>query len=114
MAEFAYNNSIHAPTKVTSFFANYGFHPCLNISILVISVNLSVEMCARTLQDVHRDLSLELLVVGEQYKDQADRRRLVAPPFTVGDMVWLLPRHIATTRPCANLDYKKLCPFRNH
>ena len=26
-------------------------------------------------------------------------------------MVWLLRRHIATTRPCTKLDYKKLGPF---
>ena len=26
-------------------------------------------------------------------------------------MVWLLRRHIATTRPCAKLDYKRLGPF---
>ena len=69
-------------------------------------------MCACTLQDVHRDLSLELRVAGEQYKDQADRRCLAAPPFTVGDMVWLLRRHIATTYPFAKLGYKKLGPFR--
>ena len=112
MAEFAYNNSIHASTKVSPFFANYGFHPRFNISIPAISVNPSAEMRARTLQDVHRDLSLELRVVGEQYKDHVDRHRLVVPPFTVGDMVWLLRHNIATTLPSAKLDYKKLGPFR--
>ena len=111
MADFAYNNSIHASTKVSPFFANYGFHPRFNISIPAISVNPLAEMRARTLQYVHRDFSLELCVVGKQYKDHADRCRLVAPPFAVGDMVWLLCRHIATTRPYAKLDYKKLSPF---
>ena len=110
MAEFAYNNSIHASTKVTPFFANYGFHPHFNIFIPGIFVNPSAD--ARTSQDVHRDLSLELRIVGEQYKDQADRHRLAALPFTIGDMVWLLCRHIATTLPYAKLDYKTLGPFR--
>ena len=32
--------------------------------------------------------------------------------FAVRDMVWLLRRHIATTHPCAKLDYKRLGPFR--
>ena len=34
------------------------------------------------------------------------------PTFAVGDMVWLLRRHIATTCPCVKLDYKNLGPFR--
>ena len=86
-------------------------HPCFNISIPTNSVNPSVETCARTLHDVHDDLSLELCIVGDQYTEQANRHRLAAPTFAVGDMVWLLRRHIATTHPCAKLDYKKLGPF---
>ena len=112
MAEFAYNNSIHASTKVSPLFANYGFHPRFNISIMEISVNPSAERRAHTLQNIHRDLSLELCAIGKQYKAHADRHRLVVPTFVVDDMVWLLCRHIATTRPCAKLDYKKLGPFR--
>ena len=112
MAEFAYNNSIHASTKVSPFFANYGFHPRFNISIPETSINPSAERRAHTLQDVHRDLSLELRAVGKQYKAHVDRHRLVAPTFAISDMVWLLRRHIATIRPCAKLDYKKLGPFR--
>ena len=68
-------------------------------------------MCANTLPDVHRDLSLDLRTAGKQYKAHANRHRLAAPTFIVDDMVWLLRRHIATTRPYAKLDYKKLGPF---
>ena len=111
MAEFAYNNSIHASTKVFPFFENYGFHPHFNISIPVISFNPSAEMRACTLQDVNRELSVELCVACKHYKDHADRYRLAAPTFAVSDMVWLLRLHFATIRPCAKLDYKKLGPF---
>ena len=65
MAEFSYNNSIHASTKVSPFFANYGFHHLSSISLPEISVNPSAERRAHTLQDVHRDLSLELRAVGK-------------------------------------------------
>ena len=112
LAEFAYNNSLHASTGVTPFFANYGLHPRFNISLPSDSVNPSAEDRARLLEDVHRDLSLELTLAGERYKEQADRHRLDAPQFEVGDFVWLLRRNIATTRPCPKLDYKKLGPFR--
>ena len=65
MVEFADNNSIHILTKVSPFFGNYGFHPRFSISIPAIFVNPSAEMCARTLQDVHHDLCLQLSVVGK-------------------------------------------------
>ena len=32
--------------------------------------------------------------------------------FNIGDRVWLLRRHIKTTRPCEKLDYRRLGPFR--
>jgi hypothetical protein len=32
-AEFAYNNTTHASTSISPFFANYGFHPTFNLEI---------------------------------------------------------------------------------
>ena len=31
MAEFSYNNSVSSTTKLSPFFANYGFNPCYEI-----------------------------------------------------------------------------------
>ena len=31
LAEFAYNNTLHASTQKTSFFSNYGYHPKLDL-----------------------------------------------------------------------------------
>lgn len=112
MAEFAYNNSRHTSTSVTPFFANYGFHPRFSFSIPTTSVNPSAEERARRLKDLHQDLSLELSLACARHKDQADRRRSPTPNFVVGDLVWLLRRHIPTTRPCHKLDHRKLGPFR--
>jgi hypothetical protein len=110
LGEFPYNNSLHASTGVTPFFANYGLHPRFNISLPTTSMNHS-EGRARVLKELHHDLSLELSLARERYKKQADRHRSATPTFSVGDMVWLLRRHISTTRPCSKLDYK-LGPFR--
>ena len=112
MAEFAYNNSIHASTKVSPFFANYGFHPRFNISIPETSINPSAERRAHTLQDFHRHLSLELRAASIKYKAHVDQHRLVTSTFVIGNMVWLLRHHITTTHPHTKLDYKKLGPFR--
>lgn len=45
-------------------------------------------------------------------KEQADRRRMPAPEFRVGDMVMLDSRNIKTVRPNKSLDHKNLGPFR--
>ena len=41
----------------------------------------------------------------------ANRRRRPAPAFVAGQTVWLLRRHIATTRPSSKLDVRRLGPF---
>jgi len=48
-AEFAYNNTKHALTGISSFFANYGFHPKFSLEILGDSVNPSAEERAKKL-----------------------------------------------------------------
>ena len=112
LAEFTYNNTLHGSTGVTPFFGNYSFHPCFNISIVGNSVNRSAEARAHTLANIHQGLSLELILADDRYKAQADRHRSSTRSFVVGDQVWLLCRHIDTTRPCRKLDYKKLGHFR--
>jgi hypothetical protein len=90
MAEFAYNNPLHGSIGVTSFFANYGLHPCFSISILSDSVSPSAEERARTLADIHSDLTFELHLASERHKEQANLHRSVSPTFEVGNFVWLL------------------------
>ena len=44
--------------------------------------------------------------------EQAYQHRLPAPVFQIGGEVWLLRRHIHTTRPSSKLDFKRLGQFR--
>jgi hypothetical protein len=111
-AEFAYNNTTHASTGISPFFANYDFHPRFSLEIPRDSVNPSVEERATRLGQVQQNLMAELKLTQEWQKKQADRRRKDHPNFKVGDKVWLLRKNIATTRPCAKLDYKRLGPFK--
>jgi hypothetical protein len=111
-AEFAYNNTAHASTGISPFFANYSFHPRFNLEILGDSVNPSAEERAKRLEQVQQDLMAKLKLTQEWQKKQADRRHKDHPNFKVGNKVWLLKKNIATTRPCAKLDYKRLGPFK--
>ena len=75
MVEFVYNNTTQASTKTSPFFANYGFHPHFNISIPTTLVNPSAEVHSHSLEEVHKNLALELSIASEQYKVQADRHQ---------------------------------------
>ena len=41
----------------------------------------------------------------------ANRKRRAAPSLQLGDKIWLLRRHVASTRPSAKLDVRRLGPF---
>jgi len=47
-----------------------------------------------------------------RHKEYYDAGRKPDPNLQSGDMVWLLPRNIRTTRPCKKLDYKRIGPFK--
>jgi hypothetical protein len=74
-AEFAYNNTTHASTRISPFFANYGFHPRFSLEILGDSVNPSIKERATRLGQVQQNLMAELKLTQEWQKKQADRRR---------------------------------------
>jgi hypothetical protein len=111
-AEFAYNNTTHASTGISPFFANYCFHPKFSPEIPGDSVNPSAKERAMRLGQFQQNLMAEFKLTQKWQKKQADRRHKDHPNFKVGDKVWLLQKNIATTRPCAKLDYKRLGPFK--
>jgi len=47
-----------------------------------------------------------------RHKVYNDAQRKPDPNLQQGDMGWLLPRNIRTTRPCRKLNYKKIGPFK--
>jgi len=55
-AKFTYNNTTHASTGISPFFANYDFHPRLNLEIPRDSVNPSAEERATRLGQVQQNL----------------------------------------------------------
>ena len=46
------------------------------------------------------------------YSEQADKHRIPAPKFEVGDEVWLLRKNLKTTWPSSKLAFKRLRKFR--
>ncbi len=88
IAEFAYNNALNT-TRISPFFANK-------------VVNLD---------ELHQFLCDEITQAQSCYKIQADKCQNLAPPFKVGDKVFLSSKHIKTTCPTAKFTEKFLGPF---
>jgi hypothetical protein len=65
MAEFAYNNSKHSATKITPFYANYGFEPRTNWPTDIWVRNPATEMNGHYMTVLHKRLSEQLEVARE-------------------------------------------------
>ena len=99
-AEFAYNNTMNSSTAVTPFYFNYGYHP----RFLLFNRNIStptpaVDEFCKTLLDLQSTARMHLVQAKETYKRYADTHRRPAPPYAVGDQVWLSTRNITIKGP---------------
>jgi hypothetical protein len=114
MAEFAYNNTISSTTGLTPFFANYGYHPRFEMLLRPGQApppDVLVDYSDR-LQSLDKHLHDEIIYAQASHAEQANKHRAAPPVLRVGDEVWLLRRHIRTTRPSDKLDSKRLGRFK--
>ena len=112
MAEFAYNNSRHASTGVSPFFAYTGTHPSMGVNtqegpIDIPSAQERIQGLDRTRKEMS---SFWQKTVADQarYHNKSTKDR----SYSVGDLVWLAGKNIRTVRPNRKLDYKFHGPFR--
>jgi hypothetical protein len=106
---------VHVTTRLTPFFANYGYHPEMHFKLpneapeaKFRSEKAADERLGRLqmARDRLRESILEAQVRQTRY---AGGKEMV---FEVGDKVWLSAKHIQTARPSKKLDYKRLDPFK--
>lgn len=113
LAEFSQNNHVSETTHVSPFFANYGFHPHFSVNLEGNRpTSLAAKEYATNLQELHDFLHSEIKYAHASEAEQADKHRLPAPMFQIGDEVWLSRRHIRTTRPSQKLVHKRLGRFK--
>jgi hypothetical protein len=112
LAEFAYNNAIQASTRMTPFWANYDYHPVMQLKAPKQPSSLNSEIQADTfaagLKETHQTLRKNLQEAQANQKMYAGGKEVI---FKVGDKVWLSTRHFRTARPSKKWDYKRTGPY---
>jgi hypothetical protein len=111
LAEFAYNNSIHASTGVMPFYAEKGFHPSIEATVQAIPADRSVPdvpdamACAERLVELRVAIEQrwkEVTASQPKYADRCTKPR----EFEVGDMVWLSGKNIRMKSPSKKLEHR--------
>ena len=122
LAEFACNNQVNESTKVSPFFANYGYHPRLGIepsqpcppklSRQQREEFFNASSIANRYQQITEHLRANIEFAQERQEYFANLSRTAAPAYKPGDWVWLDTRNIKTPRPMKKLDVKFDGPFQ--
>src|SRR5260370_11204067 len=111
LVEFAYNNAPSETMGVSPFFTNKGYHPNLSTDTTTLVPSTEAQQFVAHLDEIHNELKQNIMDAQECYQKGADRHHLPAPPFKVGDKVFVKARFFKTTRPSKELSEKNLGPY---
>ena len=111
LAEFSYNNRIHASTRRTPFELDSGQHPRMGVEPRLTSKIEAVDEFTRRIQKATEEARSALRQAAEDMARFHDAHRGRKTVFKVGDKVWLDSRNIKTTRPTKKLDDRWFGPF---
>jgi len=112
MAEFAYNNSKHSATKISPFYANYGYEPRTNWPTDIQFKNPSSEMYGHYMTEVHKKLSTQLENTRSLMAKYYDRKRRSIESFKKGELVMLNGKNMRSKGRCMKLDDKMYGPLK--
>ena len=111
LAEFAYNNAPSATTGISLFFANKGYHPNITVHPERDLSSAKARDFTVNLDELHKELRLQIAKAQRRYQGPADARRMPAPDFKGRDPVFVKAAHFRTTRPSKKLSEKNLGPY---
>jgi len=88
-AEFAYNNKVHSSTKMLPFKANYRQNPRMGFEIRKKEKNKKTEKFATKIKEIQKEAKAVLGKVQEEIKKYANKKRVEANKYKVGNLVML-------------------------
>jgi hypothetical protein len=113
-AELAYNNKDKASTRVSPFFLSHGYHmEPLQLDDIDLGNTTSTttwspiraaDQLIAKLKAATGWAQCSMATAQQEQEKAANKRRIQAPSFKVGDKVWLDLRNIKTDRPSKKLD----------
>jgi hypothetical protein len=104
MAEYAYNNSKHSATKISPFYANYGFEPRKNWPTEVRFRNPASALYGHYMTSVHSKLTEQLKVSIEAMGKYCNKERKSIELCTKGELVMLTGKNIRAKHRCKKLE----------
>jgi hypothetical protein len=112
LAQFAYNSADTETTKVSPFYANYGYNPEAYKTPLEQSANAhTAKVKVDRLKSLHQELAEDIRFFAQRSASYYNAKRSMEPTLKKGGKVYLLRKNIKTKRPSDKLDHKKLGPF---
>jgi hypothetical protein len=111
MAEFQYNNHIHASTHQTPFVLDSGQHPRMGFEPQTPAHMESVNEFTDRMKTALEEAQAALVKAKDDMAKYYDRKRLPTPTFKPGDRVYLDASDIKTTRPSRKLSHRRLGPY---
>ena len=112
LAEFSHNNHAHSATKVSPFFALYGYNPEFAVSPPTAFPKIpEAERRLEELREVQKEAQAALEVAADRMKRYYDHSVRGAPEFKPGDLVWLDARNISLER-ARKLSPRRLGPYK--
>jgi hypothetical protein len=98
ITEFCHNDTQLETTRVTPFYANYGYHLRFELDLGSRSSEApEVSEYVTALNNLHAELRAEIAYAQAAHAEQANRRCYPDPVLEVGDRVWLCRKHVKTT-----------------
>ncbi|QRW23677.1 Retrotransposable element Tf2 protein [Rhizoctonia solani] len=106
LAEYAYNNAIHAATGKTPFKLVYGRNPVMNPSNIPANVP-EANQVANTLAWEWKEAEAALRMT----KERMAGNKGIIPEYSIGEKVWLDAKNIEIRSNSNKLDPRRLGPF---